>query len=152
MGIEDISDIEYDNARYNKYRFLEKSVTLTGAAGLGAIGSVALFTVTGTVIARVIAVCSTNLAGASSTVEVGVTGGTDALIATTTATDIDSGEIWHDASPDSPIELSSVGTENIIAKGANIIMTVKVANATAGALKFFIIWKPVSSDGKIVAS
>ncbi len=151
-GDKDLTDLNHSNAVFNKYRYAEKEITLTGASGVGAIGTVALFTVTGTVIARVIAVCSTNVAGASATLEVGTSTGTAGLIAQTTGTDIDAGEIWHDASPDAGNELSSVGVENIIANGDNIIMTVGAANATGGVLKFFVVWKPVSQDGNIVAA
>lgn len=151
-GDKNISDILHSDAIFNKYRYAEKEITLDGGTGSGAIGTVDLFTVTGTVIARVIAICSTDVAGATATLEVGVAGGTADLIAQTLGTDIDSGEIWHDASPDKPIELSSVGAENIIANGADIILTVGTANATGGVLKFFVIWKPVSQDGDVEAA
>lgn len=150
MG-NDKTDIEYDNTRFNKYRYAQKIATLDGGAGSGATGTVALFTVTGTVIARVIAVCGTGLVSAGAgDIEVGGTGSTAALIANTTATNIDIGEIWHDATPDKGIELSSVGVENIIAEGLNIFATIATGDITAGELTFFVIWKPVSYDGNIV--
>ncbi len=146
------TDIDYDDANFNKYRFVEKEVTLTGAAGLGATGTVDLFTVTGTVTARLVAVCTTNLVSAGGgTIEVGTATSTAGFIAQTTGTDLDANEIWHDATPDSPIELSSVGIENIII-GAGIIATVGTGDITAGVLKFFVIWKPVSKDGNVVAA
>ena len=152
-----MTDIEYDDAVFNKYRYAEKEVTLVGSLNAngdfdGTGNPSTLFTVTGTVIARVVAICTTDVAGAAATLEVGVAGGTAKLIAQTTGTDIDIGEIWHDATPDSKIELSTVGAENIIANGADIILTVGTANATGGVLKFFVIWKPVSQDGNVVAA
>jgi len=109
-----------------------------------------LFTVTGTVLVRLLAVCETSLAGASATLEVGITGNTAGLIAQTTGTDIDVGEIWHDATPDAKVELSSVLSENILANGSDIIQTVATANLTAGKIKYVAIWYPLSKDGSVV--
>jgi len=149
----DIVDIDYSNKKYNDYRYAEKVATFDGGAGTGATGTFALFTITGTIIARVIAVCTTTLVSAGGgDIEVGGTGNTDALIANTTATDIDSEEIWHDATPDSGIELSSVGAENIFAEGLNIFATIATGNITAGVIKFYVIWKPVSADGNLVVA
>lgn len=109
-----------------------------------------LFTVTGTVMMKLFATCGTDLAGASATVSVGVTGATAGLIALTTATDIDANEIWHDATPDARVELSSVATEKIV--NSNVIQTVGTANVTGGVLTYHCIWKPISTDGLVVAA
>ena len=69
-----------------------KAITYV-AATTGKQGTANLFTVTGTVALRIFAVCSTDLAGAGATIEVGVAGSTAGLIAQTTATDIDEDEI-----------------------------------------------------------
>lgn len=136
----------------------EKAVTFAGGT-TNAIGDhdgtgdpFTIFTVTGTVLARVFAVCETSLEGASATLEVGFTGATAALIAQSTATDIDAGEIWHDATPDAKVELLTVAPEKIIAGGADIIGTVATANITAGVIRFFCIWYPISADGNVVAA
>jgi len=109
-----------------------------------------LFTVTGTVLMKLFATCSADLAGASATVEVGTALSTAGLLALTTATNIDAGEIWHDATPDASIELSSVATEKIV--NQNVIQTVKTANITGGVLTYHCIWKPISTDGLVVAA
>jgi hypothetical protein len=111
-----------------------------------------LFTVTGEVICKVIAVCTTNLAGATATLEVGTTGNTAAIIAQSTATDIDAGEFWHDATPDAKVELSSVAGERIIVNGADIIQTVGTADITSGVIRYLCIWKPISADGNVAAA
>ena len=77
-----------------------KTITFTGAANLGAIGAVPLFTLTGqAIIDRIVARCTTDLAGATATLALGVTGSTSLLIGATTATGIDNGMFWLSTSP-----------------------------------------------------
>lgn len=109
-----------------------------------------LFTVTGAVYVKIFGVASVDLVGDTATLEVGVTGSTVGLIAQTTATNIDTGEIWHDTSPDAFLELSSVATEKIITR--NIIQTVGTANITAGSVTYYCMWRPISPDGNVVAA
>lgn len=109
-----------------------------------------LFTVTGPVLMRVMGVCTTNLAGASATLSVGTALTAAGLIAQTTATDIDANEIWHDASPDASVELSSVLSERIV--NQNVIQTVGTANITAGAITYYCYWFPLTNDAKVVAA
>lgn len=109
-----------------------------------------LFTVTGTVLMKLFATCDTNLAGASATIAVGTALSTTGLIASTTAANIAANEIWHDATPDASIELSTVATEKIVKQ--NVIQTVGTANITSGVLTYHCIWKPISLDGNVVAA
>ena len=138
------------------YQIASKAVTFAGGTtnargdqdGTGNPG--ALFTVTGDVLVVIFAKCTTNLAGSSATLEVGVTGNTAALLAQTTAEDIDAGDVWRDASP-------AVGAEAIngavfIAGGLDIIETTGTANITAGAITYYCMWLPLSSDGNVVAA
>lgn len=127
-----------------------KRVAFTGAAGLGAIGSVSLFTVTGDVrIENIVAICKEDLAGATATIAVGIAGNTAGLIASTTATDIDNGENWVDSAP-ATIEASIVG--RVIPAGADIIATIATANITDGTIDFYIEFTPLSTDGDIRAA
>ena len=131
------------------------SKTITFAGGTtNAIGDsdgtgnpATIATVTGTVLMQVVAVCKTNLAGDGATVEVGTAATTAGLIAQTTATDIAANEIWHDATPDASVELSSVILTNVVS--SDVILTVATANATAGVIDFYIFWRPISSDGLV---
>lgn len=135
--------------------YVKKTITFTGgtANSIGDFdGSGNPFTiasVTGSVLVRVLAVCTTNLAGASATLEVGIAGDTAEIIAQSTATDIDAGEIWHDATPDSGCETSSVLAEKLIVNGADIIGTVGTANITAGVIDFYIYWQPLSEGSTV---
>lgn len=116
----------------------------------GAVGAHTLFTVTGNVIVQVFGVCDTDLTGAA-TLEVGVAGNTAALIAQTAdATTIDDGEVLVDAT-------SAVGAEAlpgsfIINDGADIIMTIGSTAVTGGAIDFYCLWRPLSSDGMVTVT
>ena len=91
------------------------------------------------------AFCSTLLAGATATVELGVAGNTAALIAQTTATDIDANEYWQDASPEAGI--SPLITNKAVT--GNIILTVGTAGVDSGVLEFVFYWLPESASGNL---
>lgn len=109
-----------------------------------------LFTVTGTVLLRLLAKCTVDLAGATATVEVGTALLTTGLIPLTLGTDIDANEIWQDATPDSSIEATSVLTQKIVAQ--NVIQTVRTANLTAGVIVYTAIWFPLSDGASVSAA
>ena len=117
----------------------------------GAQGTKTLFTVTGTVLIRMCAVCRENVAGATGTISVGISGATAAIIALTTGTDIDAGEIWNDATPNASIEAASTLAQYIITNGADIIATIATADLTDGLLDFYCFWEALSEDGNVVA-
>jgi hypothetical protein len=109
-----------------------------------------LFTITGTVLLRILAKCTDSLTGASATIEVGTALLTTGMIPLTTATEIDVNEIWHDATPDSSLEATTVLTQQIVAQ--DIIQTVRTANITGGSIKYTALWYPLSADGNVVAA
>lgn len=127
------------------------SVTFTGAANLGAVGAVPLFTVTGEVLIGVIVpFCTVNLgeAAPTATIALGVTGSTALFIAATTATTIDADYFWVDATPDTngvavPAALKDIAISD------NIIGTVATQAVNAGAIRFDVWWLPLSSDGLV---
>lgn len=126
-----------------------KTIAFTGAAGLGAQGTTAIFTVTGDVLASVFAVCTEDLAGATATISLGLIGNTTAWIAATTATDLDANESWVDNAPGIGEAPTAV---RIAPQGADITFTVATADITDGTLIFYCLWRPLSSDGNIVAA
>ena len=130
---------------------VRKTVTFDGSAGNGAVGTVSLFNVTGFVIAKIIARCTTLLAGATATIEVGIAGNTAFIIAQSTGTDVDANEIWHDATPDSTIELASVIKEVVI-NGSNIILTVATADVDSGVIEFNCFYEPLSAGAVVEAA
>lgn len=125
--------------------------TLNGVGDISGTNNPAtIFTVTGEVAIKLLAVCTTDLVGATATVEVGTALSTAALIAQTTATDIDANEIWHDATPDASVELFSVLAENIVAQDVELLGA--TADITAGVIKFICLWKPLSADASVTPS
>lgn len=136
----------------NEKRVL-KSITFNGEAGRGLAGSpVPLFTVTGAVYVFVVGWCTSDLTiGDGATIAVGTANVTTGLIAQTTASTIDTGEIWFDATP-AELKVSSSLGGGFIASGADIIATVGTDNITGGTLVFACFWTPLSTDGNIVAS
>ena len=128
------------------------TITFT-AGGDGSVGAHDLFTVTGTVRIRVLAVCTTNLAiQTGATIEVGISGTTDAFIAQTAGDDPDAGEIWHDATPDASIELDSVYSWQILANSTDVIYTVGTDTIDSGVMEFYAEWERLSADGNVVAA
>ena len=131
-----------------------KTITFTGAAGLGAVGAVPLFTTTGQVfIERLVPFCTTLLteAGATATLALGVTGSTSLFIAATTAVDIDANEFWVDTAPDAA-GVALPAALIAIAINANIIGTVAAQNVNSGVIDFTVYWRPLSSGATLVAA
>lgn len=133
-----------------KWSACKKTKTYTGATDLGAMGASTLFTVTGIVRVRLFARCTTNMAGATATNEVGTALLTTGLIALTTMTNLAANELWHDATPDSSLELETVSTIKVISQ--NIIETVRTAAISAGVIEYNLLWQPVSADGTVIAA
>jgi len=126
---------------------LSKAVTFA-AGTTGAVGSFKILTVTGTVALTCFAVCGTTLtSGGAATIEVGTTATTAGLIAQTTATNIAAKEIYHDATPDASIELTSVITHKIVTE--DVYYKVATTTITGGVLTFIIGWTPISPDGNV---
>lgn len=124
-----------------------KSITYSTLT-TGATGVATLFTVTGTIAVRIFAVCSVDLTGAGATLEVGILGNTAALIAQTTGTTIDAGEIWATTSPATVLALPSL----FIVSGTDIIQTIATHTVDAGVLTYYCVWTPISTDGNVVAA
>ncbi len=132
---------------------VRKAVVFTGGAGLGAIGTVALFTVTGAVKISVIATCSETLVGAA-TLECGIAGTTAGIIAQIAdATDLAAGEIWADATPTLALDtLANSELNFVMGNGQDIFLTVGAAAITDGTITFNIVWSPVNATGNVVAA
>jgi len=126
---------------------IEKEITFV-ATTTGAIDTHDLFTVTGVVAMNVFAVCSTNLAGASSTIEIGTAKSTAGLIAQTTGTDLDANEIWHNASPSSSIEAITIIANKVVAQ--DVAYKIATAALSAGVIKIYCKWSPISADGNVI--
>lgn len=125
-----------------------KAITYV-AATTGATGATTLFTVEGVVAVRIFAICSSDLtSGGSATIEVGITGNTASLIAQTTATGIDTGEIWVDTGPATVEALPGF----FILSGTDIIQTIATTTITGGTLTYYCVWVPISEDGSVTSA
>lgn len=126
---------------------VSKAITYVGST-TGAVGATTLFTVTGTVSARVFAVASVADLTGSGTLEVGIAGNTAAIIAQTAATVIDVGEIWYGVTPPTVGVLPAI----LVLADTNVIQTIATNTVTAGTLTYYCLWTPVSSAGDVIAA
>ncbi|HET6495070.1 MAG TPA: hypothetical protein VFH61_06875 [Thermoleophilia bacterium] len=133
-------------------KFVTKSVTFTGATGLGEIGPVPIFNLTGSAhIKKITAWCETAVEGATATISLGVTGVTTLWIGATTATSLIANEFWQDATPTTTNEaLSTAMIDELIS--TSIIVTVGTADVTAGLVHFTAEYEPTSVGGTLVAA
>jgi len=129
---------------------LESLVSKQITLGLGAVPvTETLFTVTGEVEVTVIGyidVAPTSIG--ALTLEVGVAGATAGLIAQTGKAVLLIDLLWIDATP---AVLITKPSNKVIANGADIIHTIAGADATAGQITYYCWWRPLSSDGNVVA-
>lgn len=132
-----------------------KTITFTGAANMGAAGdNVSIFTVTGEVmIAFMVPFCTTLLdeAAGGATISLGVTNSVALFIAATASVDIDADEFWVDNAPDPYGVALPAGLQNIVITD-DIVAACAVQDTDAGVIRFDCFWRPLSSDGKVVAA
>jgi hypothetical protein len=147
------SGIIETNAQGFGAHFIRKNIGFTGAANLGAIGAVPLFTVTGAVLVRIIAICTEDLVcGAGATLSVGTAAATAGMLAVTGAADIDVGDIWFAAAPVTKLDtLANAQLSWVIGDGASIKGTVAVDTITDGNIDFNLWWSPLGATGNVVA-
>jgi hypothetical protein len=127
-----------------------KSRTYTGAAGLGAQGTTTLFTVTGDVMVFLIGTCVTDLVGATATLQIGTPTNTSGLV-NQTATNIDANEAFqYNGTPASLAAMYDNG--NIVCNGEDIKEVIGTADITAGSINLYCFWRPLSTDGMLVAA
>lgn len=136
------------------YNALRKTVAFTGAAGLGAVGTVALFTVTGAVTAHLLAICTESLAtGAGATISVGTPAAVAGMIGVTIGIDIDIGEIWYAGAPATVLDtLGNSLLEYVIGNGADIQANVLVNPITDGTIVFNLWWMPLIDGASVVVA
>ena len=137
-------------------QFTTKTLTFTGAAGLGAVGNVPLFTVTGEVeILRIVPyVVGSLTAGGQDdpTLALGVTNSTSLLIAATPALDLGTGEFWVEATggviANAGVLIPAALKD--VAVTSNIVGTVADHAVTGGVLRFDVYWRNLSGVSSVV--
>ncbi len=140
-------------------RVVYKTVAFAGGVGTGAVGTVALFTVTGSVKVQIEATCTESLAEAapgSATICLGYTGTTNAFIAATNALDLDAGDLWFDSTPTETIKDTATAqlAKTSIGNGTDILAEIATADINDGTIVFRCEWEPLlpSGAGLVVAA
>lgn len=122
-----------------------KTVTFTGASGLGLNGSNTVwFTVSGglVLIEYIGGRATTSLTGATATLTLGVVGSTSLFIGATTATTLTtSAEIWVSTTATAAGIAVPAANKGILID-ANVVSLIGTANITAGVLELNCIWRP----------
>ena len=115
-------------------------------------GTVALFTVTGDVIVKIIPVIVTDVVpNTTANIRMGVVGNTNAMIVDSVSTNLDARGIWVDQTPDNEIEPLDRIRSYVVMDGNDINLTLS-AQVNSGAITFYCFWTPLSSDGKIIVA
>lgn len=131
---------------------VRKTVTFTGAAGNGATGTVALFTVTGRVLINSrSAYASTALddAGGTSTISIGVADAVSALFADPTGSaDALLAGLFMSAAAAAPGHFATL-PDPVIVEG-NIFATVGTEAVTSGVLEVVLLVTPLSAGASVV--
>jgi len=138
------------------WRVCKKSVTYDGGAetstaadAIGTAGTYGMFTISGTIEAKMVGIVGTSLTGASATISVGVTGDTDALLPVSTGTDLDANEVYlHTGGAASADQWTDLVHTPIVICGAaspSIFHTVATADVTTGQIDYHLYWRPLES-------
>ena len=138
--------------------FVSKTITFDGTAGLGqAATAVPVFTVTGEVwVVLLTAFCTADLseAGATAQISLGVVGNVTLFVGAGQPIDIDTNEYWTTANPSAVggIAVPAAMKDILLINGADIVADPTTDDTTGGTIEFTTFWRPVSSDGLVVAA
>lgn len=143
----------YDMIRYYGEGYL---VSKTYAA-LAGYDTAAAFTVTGDVMVRVIGVVGATAitsTSATTTLSIGTTEAVAGIIAASTVNNVQfaATDVWVDSTPADDVEIAASAAYHIIGGGAAINLVRSVDDLTAGTLTLYCFWKPLSTDGAVVAA
>lgn len=112
-------------------------------------GTVNVFTVTGDVLIRIIAVVTTNVVpNTTANIRLGVIGNTDAMIVDTSSADLDAREIWNDSGVTNEIESADSVRSYIVTDGNDVVLTLS-AQVNSGVIRFYCFWTPLGNGGKV---
>ena len=126
--------------------------TWTYVAGTtGAVAQHTLFTVTDNCLVNVFGICDTDLAGATATISIGTAGNVAGIIALTTATDIDDGDVWVDATPGAQVE-ALPQRAFIVNDGQDITADILTAAISGGVIDFYCLWRPLTELSNVTVT
>lgn len=155
MAIEVGQQIDANNRTITSNEAFLVSNSWTFVTGTtGATGAHTLFTVTGDVLVILVGVCKTSLTGAA-TLEVGVVNSTNSIVAqvadTTTIDESMSICMINGANLVGSLDGASID-KFVVGNSQDIIMTIGSTAVTAGRIDWYCLWRPLSSDGSVVAT
>lgn len=122
---------------------------VTKTSAISAAGTTTLFTVTGEVEMIIVGYIDVAMTGTSGTLSVGIAGTTAGLIAQATQAALLIDLLWVDATP-AAIIAKPTGYK-VVANGADVIQTAG-GTVTASTVTYYCYWRPLSSDGNVVAA
>ena len=136
----------------SKIKTIQKSITFTGASGLGLAGTaVPLATVTGRVIIHgMLPYCTNNLTEAQATAQIslGTTTQVTRFIGNTNSTAINTDEWWLTTTPTAG-SLDLPDAMQMVICSENLIINPITQNTNGGTLVIDILWEPITSNGAV---
>lgn len=138
----------------NQQFIVGKTVTFTGATGLGAIEESNLFTVTGLCLCSIVYRCVTSLGSAgAATISVGLGGASSYFSGGTAYTLVTAGKqhtgsVTWTTNNFSPIS----GGGEFLSDGSSFTMTIATATVTSGKIEFYVFYRPISTGASISAT
>jgi len=128
---------------------------MTAGNGYGAADDPVIFTVTGSILCRAMAVATTQVTSTSNdTLELGTSDDTASLLVQdiVDGTAFDAGFAWTliDAPDDTAAQLADEWT--FIPEGEDILLTINDHDLTAGVVVFYLQWIPVSDGATVVGA
>ena len=108
-----------------------------------------LFTVNGLVAITAFGICTTDVTGTGS-IQLGIGDSTNVLIASTTGTAIDNGELWDDAIVTRSYDtMSDTVPLWLIAYNDHVVYEVTGNTLTGGVVTFYCLWEPISDHATV---
>ncbi len=120
-------------------------------------GSHDIFTITGDVRVKLLAICETNLAGGGvgAQLTLGLNGATTYFIGQTTCTGIDAGEIWTSSTLANNLKVNTIALavfDRIVSGYTSIKIDIVSASTSTGKIHFYCWWEPLSADSAVAAA
>jgi len=148
-----IDELMGASLNYNTENYLAVTADLSSATW-NTVATHELFTVTGLVRVRIIAVVTTtgdDTTGDTSNIQLGTDGDTDGFIAATDVDDLLEDELWYDATPTTKFDTTSTVVIDKTVNTEDVGYEITGEAATAGVIVFHCWWEALDGTGAVVA-
>jgi hypothetical protein len=140
---------------YNNSRYLSVAADFTNATWNDFVTTPKheVFDVTGLVRLRLWITCTGDVDSTAhgATLCFGHASDTDAFIAATDETELDTGDLWYDATPTLACDTFANAVMDYVSNGLDVGYEIGGEALTTGALLFHCVWEPLSSTGNVTA-